>query len=161
MKIGVMSDTHLYKPDRNLDLIVKEILADAQMVLHAGDIVGHEVLDWLEENGVVCVCGNMDESGISRMLPGRRIFAVEGIQIGLVHGWGPKHDLESRIVASFAPDTPDLIVYGHSHVPFWGMIDGVRMFNPGSAANGAHGGRGSVGMIEIDDSGIQTRFMAV
>jgi len=45
MKIGVLSDTHIRSPNPVLEYILEELLADAEMVLHAGDIVGRNVLD--------------------------------------------------------------------------------------------------------------------
>jgi predicted phosphodiesterase len=34
---------------------------------------------------------------------------------------------------SFAPGEVDVIVFGHSHRPYNGKVNGVLMFNPGSA----------------------------
>ncbi len=159
MRIGVLSDTHLYTPDKTLDRILEELLADTDLILHAGDIVTRKVLDRLEERGVVAVCGNMDNYEVDRILPQTRILTLEGKRIGLIHGWGPKHDLQSRIVARFPQDIPDLIVYGHTHVPFWGEWEGIAMFNPGSAWTGGGLGRGSVGILEISDGAVQARFL--
>jgi uncharacterized protein len=86
---------------------------------------------------------------------------LEGKRIGLIHGWGPKHNLQSRIAGKFSPDIPDLIVYGHSHMPFWGEWEGIAMFNPGAASSGGYPGRGSVGLIEISDGVVDARFLTL
>jgi putative phosphoesterase len=149
MKIGVLSDTHLSAPNRSLEYIFDELFADADLVLHAGDISSGQVLAWLEARGVQAVCGNMDDYAVADSIPQTRRLQVEKLTIGLTHGWGSKKNLEERIIEKFSPETPDIIVYGHTHVPFWGNVQGVMMFNPGSAAFVGNGNYGTVGLIEI------------
>jgi putative phosphoesterase len=156
MKIGVMSDTHLREPDDVLERILTEIFVDTDIILHAGDIVTHKVLDRLEESGVLAVCGNMDDYEISSSIPQERVIQAAGMRIGLVHGWGSRIGLAQRILERFDDPKLDLVVYGHSHETFWGKINGVRMFNPGSATP-----RGTVGVIEIVDGKMEGRFFPV
>jgi predicted phosphodiesterase len=47
-----------------------------------------------------------------------------------VHETGPRQGREQRALASF-PDT-DLLVFGHSHIPWDTSMDGLRLLNPGS-----------------------------
>lgn len=161
MKIGVMSDTHIRTPDASLDLILENLLADMDLILHAGDIVTRAVLDHLEERGVVAVCGNMDDYDVGLAVPQTRIVAAAGKRIGLIHGWGSKEGLARRILTRFGPEQLDIIVYGHSHVPFWGKVDGTYMFNPGSAARNRYGGHATVGVIEIVEETIAGKFLSV
>jgi uncharacterized protein len=149
MKIGVMSDTHLRSPDPTLEYIMDELLSDADMIVHAGDIVTRAVLDYLEDRGVIAVSGNMDDYEVMGQLPHSREIPAEGKRIGLIHGWGAREGLERRVLERFSVPRPDVIVYGHSHVPFWGKVDGVWLFNPGSAAARGYRGAGTVGVIEI------------
>jgi putative phosphoesterase len=157
MKIGVMSDTHMHSPERLLDFILDDVFADTDMVVHAGDIVGASVLDYLEQRGVVAVCGNMCDYETAKRVPRRRVLEVANRRVGLIHGWGSKDGLERRIIEAFGEPCPDVIVYGHSHIPFWGRVQGVRMFNPGAA--GRTGG-GSVGLLEIGDDGMKAEFVS-
>ena len=161
MILGAISDTHLRSPNPLLEHIVEVLLADADLILHAGDIVGRAVLDYLEERGVLAVCGNMDDYEIVGSIPRTRIIPVEGKRIGLVHGWGSKVGLEKRIVEAFRAQEPDLIVYGHSHLPFWGVVDGVNMFNPGTPNSRGFESTGTVGIIEILGERIDGRFLSV
>lgn len=161
MKIGVMSDTHLKIPDASLQSIVENLLIDTEMILHAGDIVTREVLDYLEERGVLAVCGNMDDYDVGRAVPQTRIVKAAGKRIGLVHGWGSKDGLERRVLTRFEPENLDLIVYGHSHVPFWGRVNGTYMFNPGSAAHNRYGEHATVGIIEISGETVIGKFLPV
>ena len=151
MKIGVLSDTHLISPNPTLEYILEELLAETEMILHAGDIVSRNVLDFLEMRGVIAVCGNMDDYEVSNTLPQVRIIPVANKRIALIHGWGSRDGLEKRILGQFHDGRPDLIVYGHSHVPFWGRVGDVHMFNPGSARPDRQRGSGTVGLIEIVD----------
>ena len=161
MKIGVLSDTHLRSPNPVLEHILEELLADTEMILHAGDIVSRQVLDRLEMDGVMAVCGNMDDHEVAQAIPQVRSIPAVGKRIALIHGWGSKDRLEQRILGHFQNDKPDLIVYGHSHVPFWGEVDGVLMFNPGSARQSGHSEGGTVGLIEIIDGNISARILSV
>jgi putative phosphoesterase len=160
MKIGVLSDTHMRNPDQALDLILDQIFSETDLILHAGDIVTQRVLDHLEEKGVVSVCGNMDDYEVAGTLPQTRVLKVAGKRIGLIHGWGAKQGLEERIVALLRPENPDLIVYGHSHVPFWGEVQGIQVFNPGTAAAGNYGRKATVGLIEIVNDNVEARIIA-
>lgn len=149
MKIGVLSDTHMRGPDKVLDHILDEIFKDTDMILHAGDIVTSRVLDMLEERKTLAVCGNMDDHVIVETLPQVRVVKVQNARIGLIHGWGAKQGLQERIIARFEHDLPDLIVYGHSHVPFFGTVKGVLMFNPGSASHHIYFDDCTVGILEV------------
>ena len=90
MKIGVLSDTHLRSPDKTLDHILDKLFADADMILHAGDIVTARVLERLEERGVLAVCGNMDDYEVAGAIPQTRIINAAGLRVGLIHGWGAR-----------------------------------------------------------------------
>ncbi len=152
MKIGALSDTHLKKPDPFLDRILNQIFKDVDMIVHAGDIVAHSVLEVLEERGVVAVCGNMDDYEVADHLPQVRRIAVGGKTLGLIHGWGSKVGLAHRILQTFVTDKPDIIVFGHSHEPFAGEIDGTYLFNPGSAGQRRYGGISTVGVLNLEGS---------
>lgn len=159
MKIGVLSDTHLRIPDSNLDYILDDLFSDADMILHAGDIVTRSVLERLDERGVLAVCGNMDDYDVYDMAPQTRIVAAGGLKIGLIHGWGSKEGLVQRIIEKFLTESPDIIVYGHSHMPFWGEVNGARMFNPGSASRNVFPRGRTVGLLEIDGDSVGARFI--
>jgi putative phosphoesterase len=60
MKIGVLSDTHLNHVTNELKEIYDRYLSDTDLILHAGDIVSIEVVDFLSRNKFHGVHGNMD-----------------------------------------------------------------------------------------------------
>ena len=49
------------------------------------------------------------------------------------------------------------IVFGHTHEPYVKMVDGVLLFNPGSALPG-HGLQPSVGILDISEHSISGKF---
>ena len=149
MKIGVISDTHLRRPDEGLERLNHGIFADVELVLHAGDLTHINVLEAFGDKTVKAVCGNMDGHTVSQSLPAREIIRVEGFRIALVHGWGAKGGLEERIRESLSD--VNAIVYGHSHRAANHVRDGVLLFNPGAYSGSfmMHGNR-SVGLLHVD-----------
>lgn len=131
MKIGILSDTHIYK-GRSLSGFIWDALSEVEMILHAGDIVTESFLEDLKSIApVTAVRGNCDWQ-IDR-LPDKKICRLESLRIGLTHGFqGKGKTTVERAYNTFAEDRVDLIVFGHSHIPYSALFHGVRMFNPGS-----------------------------
>jgi putative phosphoesterase len=129
--IAVVADTHLPRGGRTLPAQCLELLAEASLVVHAGDFTTGSVLSALEALGSVeAVCGNMDDDDLRRRLPDRTVVEAEGLTIGMVHDAGPAAGRGDRLRAAF-PGC-DLVVYGHSHVPELARSSGVWILNPGS-----------------------------
>jgi putative phosphoesterase len=151
MKIGVISDTHLSSSDADLKKLLETLFSDADLILHAGDIVETEVLEAFSGKELIAVHGNMDSSRIKQSLPQSRLLTLEGFKIGLVHGWGAPMGIEKRVRSVF--DEVDAIVFGHSHKPCNRVIDGVLFFNPGAYGGGFfRPGAGSVGILTLGDT---------
>jgi uncharacterized protein len=161
MKIGILSDTHLRVPDATLEYILSELFAGTDLILHAGDIVTRLVLERLEESNVTAVSGNMDDHEVAGMLPQRRVVLAGTKRIGLIHGWGSSDGLADRVYSRFLEDSVDLIVFGHAHEPHWERIDGVYLFNPGSAAHNRNGQGPTVGIVEIIGDTIESTIVPV
>lgn len=150
MRIGVISDTHLKKVDRKFVQIYETYLQDKDMVLHAGDVVSPEIVDYLEGDNFYGVCGNMDPPQMRSRMPEHRILQIGGFRVGLIHGWGRAEDLEDRIIPLF-PDV-DVIVYGHTHLPVHHYRNGVFLFNPGTATGFSNLGVNTLGVLELNDT---------
>ena len=148
MKIAVISDTHLTYPTDDFRRHMREFFADAEVMLHAGDMTSSGVFDYLSSWDLRAVRGNMDDYGLGSALPEKRVETIAGKRIGLIHGWGSPAGLEDRVRNSFSD--VDIIVFGHSHVPLKMLNRGVILFNPGSY-RGGYTGKGSVGIIEISE----------
>ena len=146
MKIAVISDTHLTHAAEGFRRHMKAFLSGTDVVLHAGDMTSSTVLDYLSNWDLRAVSGNMDDADVRAALPDRRIEEIAGRRIGIVHGWGSPRGLEDAVFHTFSD--VDIIVFGHSHVPFQETRGGVILFNPGSY-RGGYSMRGTVGIIEI------------
>lgn len=150
MKIGVLSDTHVPAIAPSLPAAVFELFKDVDLILHAGDIVELSVLDELRAIAPVeAVAGNMDGGDVHRALPVKKIIPVGKFRIGLIHGkW--KLDIQKEMIRKEF-DNVDLIVYGHSHSPFWGMVDGVLFLNPGTPTDKRWAPFNSVAILEAGE----------
>ncbi len=148
MKIGVISDTHLREPSRELEKIVLTHFNDVDMILHAGDFVDQRIVDFFRRWNLIAVCGNMDTGEIRSSLPEKRTIDVSGFKIGLIHGWGSPMGLEKRIKAQFPP--LDCLIYGHTHYPANHRRRGLLFFNPGSPTRSLTG-RNTIGILSLEN----------
>lgn len=154
-KIGVLSDTHLTGYDPDLELLVTKHFSDADLIVHAGDLVTLDVLDVFAalDKEVAAVCGNMDPPEVRRALPEKRVVTVEDVRLGVIHGWGSPHGIRDRIRHSLK--NVDAIVYGHSHQAFAGTESGTYFFNPGSPTDSRFTSRRSIGIMWVEGSTIR------
>ena len=133
MKLLLMADTHVPKRARDLPAQLWRAVAEADVVVHAGDWVCVELLETLlaRANRLIAVVGNNDGPSLSARLPDIATAELDGVRLTVVHETGPARGREQRCAARF-PDT-DVLVFGHSHIP-WDTVapTGLRLLNPGS-----------------------------
>ncbi|HET7565165.1 MAG TPA: metallophosphoesterase family protein [Gemmatimonadaceae bacterium] len=123
--IGLIADTHgLLRPE------VHQALSGVELILHAGDVGGDDVLDELALIAPVeAVFGNTDVPGDPRLAQ-EIVREIGGVTIHVSHG----HELGSP-----TPDTllalypADVIVYGHTHKALEVRVGGRLVVNPGAA----------------------------
>ena len=147
MKIGVISDTHLQGVDSRLSDIYGNYFADTDLILHAGDIVSMEVVDFLSSKPLHVVQGNMDNKEIKEKFPRTKIIEVQGFRLGLIHGWGSPVGIEKRIKSEFK--NVHAIIYGHSHRAVNHIVNDILFFNPGTATGFSISGSHSIGILYI------------
>ena len=120
--VGLISDTHgLLRPE------AVAALAGVDLILHAGDIGGLDVIAQLQSIApVVAVRGNTDRHDWAHAIPEREIAQVGAVRIYLLHD---VHALDvNPVTAGF-----QVVVSGHSHQPLIEQREGVLFVNPGSA----------------------------
>jgi len=150
MKIGVISDTHLPSAEHNLPTELIAALKGCDLIIHAGDLVDVSVLDALKKiSKVEAVSGNMDSHNVRTQLKDKQILKVEDKKICLMHGYGHPDRLVGILKEEFLSENPDVIIFGHSHMPKNEYIDGVLFFNPGSATDTVFAPYRSYGIIYI------------
>ena len=133
-RVVLLGDTHLPRFGRALPPPVTEALAQADRILHVGDLTQPFVLDLLAEHAPVdAVAGNNDPPELVDRLALSRVVEIEGVRIGMTHGHhGPGRTTPERARRLFDADALDAIAFGHSHQPMVELVDGVWMLNPGS-----------------------------
>lgn len=148
--IGVISDTHGLLRDEAL-----EILRGCDLVIHAGDICGREIIEALQSfQRRAFVLGNMDwpypGTGINRTevvdFAGKRFFVL--------------HDL---YMLDLDPQTAevDVVIHGHTHQPDITSKQGVLFFNPGSIGPKRRGYPVSMGLIHVTDKTMQPEIVVL
>ena len=123
--IGLISDTHgLVRPR------VHEALAGVELILHAGDVGGDEILDELALIApVLAVYGNTDMPGNPRLADSIE-RAVGGVTIHVSHGHEVGSPTPARLLARYPAQ---VIVYGHTHRQHVATVEGRLVVNPGAA----------------------------
>jgi len=123
--VGLISDTHgLVRPE------VHDALEGVEMILHAGDVGGHEVLTELSTIAPVhAVYGNTDAPGEPGLVM-ERGFRLEGVTIHVSHGHELGRPTVERLLARYEAD---VIVYGHTHRPLLERSGTRLVVNPGAA----------------------------
>jgi putative phosphoesterase len=151
---------------------VYDVFRGVDLIMHGGDLLTTEVLDWLEEVApVMAVQGNGDYRGWERSLAPEdpRLSEAKVLDVDLAHGRllriGLLHDLQM-------PDAPPLrtlegqmlhyfggpvnvIVRGSTHRAEVKTVRGVLIVNPGSPTFPDHQSTrpGTVGLLHIGDYG--------
>ena len=129
----LLADTHLPKRAKALPEQVWRAVEAADVVIHAGDWVEVALLDELERRAarVIGVWGNNDGDDLRPRLPEVARTTIDGVRIAVTHETGQALGREAR--ADAAHPLTDLLVFGHSHIP-WDTVSpgGMRLLNPGS-----------------------------
>jgi putative phosphoesterase len=150
MLIGVISDTHgLLRPEALV------ALAEAEHILHAGDVGDVEILDALRELApVTAIRGNVDVSGACGELPASEMVELGGAVFYLVHS---VRDLDIKPEAAGV----SVVVSGHSHKASVEMKGGVLYLNPGSAGPRRFALPVTVGLVTVSEGGVKARIVEI
>jgi uncharacterized protein len=121
-RVGIISDTHGLLREEAL-----RALQGSELIIHAGDIGGPDILDALEKIApVVPVRGNTDHDAWGITLPATAVAEAGSATIYVLHNI-QELDLDP-LAAGF-----QMVVSGHSHKPSKLEREGVIYLNPGSA----------------------------
>ncbi|MCA9670641.1 MAG: metallophosphoesterase family protein [Myxococcales bacterium] len=129
--LAIVSDSHS-KPHRATNELVARVEPDA--ILHAGDVGAMSVLDPLREIApLYAVRGNIDDhvladSMLITIADGERTL----LKILLTHIALAGTKLRADATRLAKAHGAELVVCGHSHMPFIGKDRGLVLFNPGS-----------------------------
>src|SRR5438045_1752192 len=123
--VGLIADTHgLMRPD------VHTALAGVELILHAGDVGGDDILDELTLIAPVrAVYGNTDPSGHPRLTASIDLD-IDGVRVHVSHGHEIGSPTPAKLLAHYAAD---VIVYGHTHKALITQAENRWTVNPGAA----------------------------
>ena len=147
MKILVVSDTH-----RDFGALkrVYDKNSDADLLIHLGD--GEREFEDLSQIyadkpmvyvGGNCDFGYHDTTRVVTTKCGVKLFCCHGHTLAVKMGL-------SLLTAEARGEECEIALYGHTHVPFCDILNGIYVMNPGSAALPRGGSKPSFGVIEID-----------
>jgi putative phosphoesterase len=160
MDVLVLADTHIRRgTSRTLPPRVRELADAADLILHAGDIVVAEVLDDLRGHAPVhAVLGNNDHELVGA-LPEALELDLAGVRVAMLHDSGQKRGRTARMRGRFPG--ADLVVFGHSHIPWDTADDGQVLFNPGSPTERRRMPHHTAGVLRLADGAITDRRIEV
>ena len=137
MRIGLISDTHISKRGE-LWPQVFDAFDGVDAILHAGDVWSPRLLDELEEVAPVRVArGNGDLGQDDARLEDRCVVTFGGVTVAMLHDFPtpahrPAELILDRVRLRFPGVSPDVVVYGHTHIEAIDNVDGLLCVNPGS-----------------------------
>lgn len=152
MKILIVSDTH--RKDDNLKKVLEKT-SPLDMVIHLGDLEGSEakIAGWMEEGcSLRMVQGNNDFfSSLERELE----VEIGKYRVLLTHGHIYNVSLGVERLEQEARDRGfQIVMYGHTHRPFYQVRNDIIILNPGSLSFPRQDGRKPSYMImDLDDQG--------
>jgi len=147
----VISDTHIPTRQDEIPAIVFEELENCDGIIALGDFVDIDTVMILKKStkNFYGVHGNMDFPDVKDYLPFSTLLQIEGVALGLCHGWGAPWGIKKRILSHFK-EKPDIILFGHTHEFEDSIENGVRFLNPGAATK-----RGTFGILTIDGRNVK------
>jgi putative phosphoesterase len=170
MRIGLISDTHVPWVESAIPPQVLEALRGVDLILHAGDIYSHVVLDYLERIApVLAALGDDDYPTDDKRIQQRHILHLEGLTIWLLHEgphfpisaeWLPFWLKHKYLPGEDGKERPDIIISGHEHRTFIDHIGDVLHINSGSATYlNYERGPGTLGILDIENGKTDARII--
>ncbi|CAA9543516.1 MAG: putative phosphoesterase [uncultured Thermomicrobiales bacterium] len=161
LTIGVIADTHIYPHSRRIIPIQVIRLfqrAKIDLLIHLGDVNTRFVLEELGEIApLIAVPGNNDDDELQDMLPASVRFTVGRFRFGAIHGHGGRS--AKQVVTDTFAGKVDCALFGHSHIPYMDQKRETVLFNPGSATDRRWHEHFGVGIISVEDIGIDPELI--
>lgn len=159
-RVALIADTHLGEAGE-LPSPCAELIANADLVLHAGDVSSAAALARMRAIGppLEAVQGNVEDAELRASLPPARELRVESVRFALVHDAGPAKGRLERLRARFP--TAQVVVFGHSHMPLHEVAEGFQIFNPGSPTQRRRAPRRSMGLAWVEGGEVRLEHVAL
>lgn len=149
--IGLISDTH-----GQLRSEVHTALAGVELILHAGDVGGSEILRELELIAPTrAVFGNTDPPGDPDLVE-RIDVEIGGVRIHVSHGHEVGSPTPAKLLERY---DADVIVYGHTHKQLIARVADRWVVNPGAAGPRRFDLQPSVARMTIADGAVSIELV--
>ena len=153
IRIGLISDTH-----GMLRASVHTALAGVDVILHAGDVGGDEILDELALIAPVhAVYGNTDAPGQPRLAESLDL-SYGGLRVHVSHGHEVGSPTPAKLLETYAAE---VIVYGHTHRQLVTRAGERLVVNPGAAGARRFKLEPSVAVMTIADGRAEVEIIAL
>jgi hypothetical protein len=155
----ILADTHIPRRARTLPEGLVAYLERADLVLHAGDLIGPSVLEELSAYNAPAhaVRGNVDMPGLD--LPEALQLDFGGARIAMVHDSGRKEGRRKRLGKRF-PEAR-VVVFGHSHIPFLEDENGLLLLNPGSPTDKRRQPEHTFALLRSEEGDVRAEIIAL
>ena len=152
-KIGLISDTH-----NRLNPKVFDVFAGVDLILHAGDIGGEQILTELNAIAPVkAVFGNTDSYPLVQRLKRVAFHEAAGFTICLTHIVFSAKTFSYELFKMNRE--AQIVVYGHTHKASQERFKGMYFINPGSASMPRYGKNPSVAILSFPDGQPDIEFI--
>lgn len=138
------------------------MFAGVDFILHAGDIIGPDILKTLEGIAPVrAVRGNNDDGSWAEAIPAARVERFLDVPVLVLHILGSVE--EPTLAARFLleAEKPRVVISGHSHQPLLQVKDGMLFFNPGSAGPARFKLKPAAGLLTIEKGKVHGELFAL
>lgn len=142
MKYIVLSDIHGNK--KGVEQLLSSVEYDG--VIFAGDGLSdiEQVVDGFKVRGNCDFFSNVSNI-VETEICGKKVMLTHGHMFGVKSGLGALiNEAETRGV--------DLVIFGHTHIPYNEKINGITYLNPGTFKKSIFG-KSTYAVVEFDDNG--------
>ncbi len=154
----VLADTHIPRRAKALPEAVVPYLKEADLILHAGDLIQVSLLHELSVYSPMhAVKGNVDPPELN--LPETLEFDFGGARIAMIHDSGRKEGRRKRLKRRFP--SARVIVFGHSHISYLEDEEGLLLLNPGSPTDRRGQPRHTFALLYAEGGDVQAKILAL
>ena len=146
-RIVILSDTHgLLRPE------VLNYLANADAIIHGGDINTQAIMDTLRDFAPLHIVRGNNDKEWAEDLPHSLTVTIEGVRFFVVHN---KRDIPADLSGV------DVVVYGHSHKYACEKRDGALWLNPGSCGRRRFDQEITLAVMTVEDGQFQVEKVTI
>lgn len=149
MKIGLLSDTHGYFPER-----IFEYFKNCDEIWHAGDIGSVDVLEKLQAfKPTRAVWGNIDGQEVKKITVKDALFFSEKVKVFITHIGGYPDRYHKDVYFDLLKHKPQLFICGHSHILKVQYDQKLKLLHINPGACGNHGWHKVLTIVRFEITG--------